>query len=150
MEQAHADRMKRTGMGDEAYHWVYLVLSVAVLVLAIVLHVSGDDRVIVPVLGITLPESCTFKQLTGVGCPGCGLTRCFICLMDGEFARAWEFNPGGFLFLLVVALQIPYRLGQIWRIRRQLNQWTPVTLSTVVACVLAAILIGQWVLRSLI
>ena len=142
--------MKRTGNGDTSYHWVYLVLSITVLILAAVLDVSGDGRVILPSLGITLPESCAFKQVTGLGCPGCGLTRCFICLMHGDIARAWAFNPGGFAFFPVVALQIPYRLGQIWRIRRQLHQWAPVRLSTAVACLLAVVLVAQWVWRSLV
>lgn len=150
MNGGRADRMTRTNTSDTSYHWVYLVLSILVLMLAFALHVSRDGRVVVPVLGITLPESCTFKLITGLGCPGCGLTRCFICLMHGDFARAWAFNPGGFLFLLVVAVQIPYRLCQIWRIRRQLHQWAPVRLSTVIACLLAAVLVAQWIWRSVV
>lgn len=142
--------MKQTSTGDTSCHWVYLALSITVLIFALALHVSRDGRVMVPVLGIPLPESCAFKQVTGLGCPGCGLTRCFICLMHGDFARAWAFNPGGFLFLLVVAVQIPYRLGQIWRIRRQLQQWAPVKLSTVIASLLGVVLVAQWIWRSLV
>jgi hypothetical protein len=32
-------------------------------------------------------EPCTFKQLTGVDCPGCGTQRAFILLMKG---RVWD------------------------------------------------------------
>lgn len=148
-EPGRADQMKPTSNGDASYHLVYLILSIIVLILALVLRVSRDGRVIVPGLGIPLPESCVFRLVTGVDCPGCGLTRCFISLMHGKFARAWAFNPGGYLFFLVVAIQVPYRLGQIWRIRRQLHQWAPVTLSTVIACLLGFTLVAQWVWRSL-
>jgi len=68
--------------------------------------------------------------------------------MHGDFARAWSFNPGGILFFLVVSFQVPYRLFQIWRIRQRLQQWTPVTLSTVIACAMAIVLVAQWVWRS--
>ncbi len=149
-DQGRAERTSQSSSSDASYHWVYLILSIIVLILAFVLSVRPDGRVIVPVLGVPLPEACAFKQVMGVGCPGCGLTRCFISLTHGDFASAWAFNPGGFLFFLVVVGQIPYRIGQIWRIRRQLQQWTPVTLSTVGACVLAFVLIAQWLWRSLV
>jgi len=143
------DRMKQASAGDATYHWVYLILSAIVLTLAVALDVSSEGRVIVPVLDSPLPESCVFKQLTSVDCPGCGLTRCFICLMHGDIARAWAFNPGGFLFFVVIAGQIPYRMIQIWRMRHRLEQWHPVTLSTAIGCSLGVVLIGQWIWRTL-
>jgi uncharacterized protein DUF2752 len=42
---------------------------------------------------------CLFKALTGLPCPGCGLTRAFSSLLHGQFARAYAFHPFAFLFV---------------------------------------------------
>jgi hypothetical protein len=141
--------MSHSTPGDTSYHWTYLGLATGVIILAAAFEVNGHGRVVVPIVGISLPDTCFFKCLTGYGCPGCGLTRCFISLAHGEPERAWDFNPGGFVLFAVVAAQIPYRMIQIWRIRHKLHEWRPVTLSTVIGCLLAGLLLVQWIWRSL-
>ena len=133
-----------------SHHLVFLSLSVFVLAAASVLRLQGDERVVVPVVGLSLPEACYFKRLLGFGCPGCGLTRCFICLMHGEFSRAWQFNPGGYLCFAIVAFQFPYRTLQIWRSRKHLEEWRPVKLSASVGGLLVAVLILQWIWRQIL
>ena len=140
--------MSHTALGDTSYHWSYLGLTIVVVVLAVVLEVNDHGRVVVPIIGESLPDACFFKRLTGYGCPGCGLTRCFISLAHGDLRKAWHFNPGGFVLFAVVAAQIPYRTLQIWRIRHKLREWCPVTLSTVIGCLLALLLLIQWIWRS--
>jgi len=50
-------------------------------------------------------ELCPFHALTGLPCPGCGLTRAFRAIAHGDFAAAWSFNPFGFpLFALALLL----------------------------------------------
>jgi hypothetical protein len=132
---------------ETRYHLNLLVLSVVVLVLAGVLQVPGNDTVVLPFLSVPLPDACWFRRLTGIGCPGCGLTRCFICLAHGELARAWHFNPGGLAFFVLAVAQIPYRSIQIWRLRHRLTPWQPVKLSAGVLCISAAILFVQWLWR---
>src|SRR5262249_10330446 len=44
---------------------------------------------------------CAFKNLTGLPCPGCGLTHSFCALVRGHLAQAFEYNilgPAVFLF----------------------------------------------------
>ena len=46
---------------------------------------------------------CPFKALTGLPCPGCGMTRAFLHLIEGDVAGAFHFHP---LFWLVPLLFI--------------------------------------------
>ena len=52
-----------------------------------------------------LPSVCLFYHLTGLPCPGCGLTRSFVCLSHGQWAEALHWHPLGpaiyFVFLLL-------------------------------------------------
>lgn len=50
-----------------------------------------------------LPEEslCWFYNLTHIPCPGCGLTRAFICISHGQWHQAAQFNPFGFVWYLM-------------------------------------------------
>lgn len=39
------------------------------------------------------PTVCPFALLTGLGCPGCGLTRAAAALVRGDLMAAWDFHP---------------------------------------------------------
>ncbi len=41
-------------------------------------------------LGIVL---CPLKRFTGVPCPTCGSTRALVCVLHGDFAHAFVFQP---------------------------------------------------------
>lgn len=36
---------------------------------------------------------CPFKMITGIDCPGCGLTRAFGCIILGDFYAAVSYHP---------------------------------------------------------
>ena len=132
---------------DPLYHTVILVICSAVLVLTPLLSVRDEQQVLVPLLGLPLPELCMAKRLTGLGCPGCGMTRCFISLAHGDLRAAWHYNPAGPLLFAILAFQIPFRLVQLARIRRGLPElrmgWWPQALLGV----FVGLMIGQWLLR---
>ena len=47
---------------------------------------------------------CIFKNLSGLDCPGCGLTRSFCALSQGHLAKAFYFNKlGPFLYVVFAA-----------------------------------------------
>lgn len=106
---------------DLQSQWTVLIASSVVIGLALLLSVPGTAReedVIVPILNRPLPPLCSSKILFDRECPGCGLTRCFISMAHGDFARAWLFNPAGVYFFLLVLAQIPYRTWQLSRLYR--------------------------------
>ncbi|HPK00502.1 MAG TPA: DUF2752 domain-containing protein, partial [Candidatus Hydrogenedentes bacterium] len=52
---------------------------------------------------------CWFRFLTGLPCPGCGLTRSVFAIGGGNFAAAWQSNPFGYVVygVLVVLFLSP-------------------------------------------
>ncbi len=44
------------------------------------------------------PPRCLIKALTGFDCPGCGTTRAFLAVIQGNFQAAFRYNP----FLIIV------------------------------------------------
>lgn len=69
-------------------------------------------------LGIT----CPIKFVTGISCPGCGMTRAWLCLLSGKPALALHYHPLVWLPPIALALYL---------FRARLPRW-------VVRCLLAA------------
>jgi Protein of unknown function (DUF2752) len=132
---------------DPLYHVVLLAMCGGVLVLATMLSVQNQTQVVVPFFRQPLPELCLARRITGVGCPGCGLTRCFISLMHGDLAAAWQYNGSGLLLFGLMAAQIPFRSIQLWRIRRGLPELNTGWTAHILLSLLAVWMIGQWALR---
>lgn len=132
---------------DSTYHLTLLMLCSVVLVLAAILSVRNQTQVVVPILGQPLPELCLARRITGAGCPGCGMTRSFISIMHGDLAGAWRYNPAGPLLFGLMAVQIPFRAAQLWRIRRGLPELNTGWTAQILLMLLAVLMIGQWTLR---
>ncbi|HEY0505912.1 MAG TPA: DUF2752 domain-containing protein [Lysobacter sp.] len=58
---------------------------------------------------------CVFHLLTGLHCPGCGLTRALHALARGDIAGAWAMHP-----LLLAALPLLAAMLWQWATRRVL------------------------------
>lgn len=129
-----------------AYHVAILLAAFVVIVAAVALEVR-DERVVLPIWHLPLPELCWYKRLTGCVCPGCGLTRSVICIFHGEFSRAWRFNPGGYIFVAVLVYQFPYRILQFLRISRGMPACRTTRATSILVGLLAAFLLIQWFVR---
>src|SRR4051794_26869823 len=89
-------------------HRVLLGLALGVVVLSMVLSLGDEPgQVLVPLLNRPLPPLCQLKMLTGLDCPGCGLTRSFIAMGHAQWRDALRFNPAGPLWFILIAGQIP-------------------------------------------
>lgn len=44
---------------------------------------------------------CVFAEITGLPCPGCGLTRATVALLHGDWRTSWDFHPFAGFFLIV-------------------------------------------------
>ncbi|HID24630.1 MAG TPA: DUF2752 domain-containing protein [Planctomycetaceae bacterium] len=103
------------------HHQRMLAAAMAVAVLSCVLRVRSDERVefrFVP--GHPLPEVCGVRRFFGVECPGCGLTRSFIYLAQGNWRASLAEHRVGWLLALALLLQFPYRLAALHWIDREL------------------------------
>lgn len=57
---------------------------------------------------------CPFAILSGLPCPGCGLTRSGFALLSGDFISAWNTNPTIYLWvpLILYGILFRYLLGK--------------------------------------
>jgi hypothetical protein len=60
-----------------------------------------------------LPSVCLFYNLTGLPCPGCGLTRSFVCIGHGHLRESLHWHPLG-LIIYGVFLLLWLRCGVYW------------------------------------
>ncbi|MDF1661135.1 MAG: DUF2752 domain-containing protein [Planctomycetota bacterium] len=109
---------------DEMYHSYtfdreQLVLALFVLVMSLLLEVNPAGNG-VTLFGIDMPESCTYKQFTDQNCAGCGLTRSFIHAIRFS-PETFDMNRVGFIWLIVILAQIPYRSWRIIQTRRMIR-----------------------------
>ncbi|HVN97643.1 MAG TPA: DUF2752 domain-containing protein [Syntrophorhabdaceae bacterium] len=53
-----------------------------------------------------LPLFCPFKALTGIPCPGCGMTRALLCMAKGDFSGALALNPFSYFLVFMIILSV--------------------------------------------
>jgi hypothetical protein len=66
-----------------------------------------------------MPSLCTFKNLTGLPCPGCGLVRSVTAIVHGDIAGSLAYHRLGWLVFIYIAAQLLYRLVLLAIPRRQ-------------------------------
>src|SRR5688500_14551450 len=58
-----------------------------------------------------IPSLCFFHNVTGLPCPGCGITRALVCCAHGQWSAAFTFHPlGPPVFLTLVG----FTLLRLW------------------------------------
>ena len=89
---------------------------------------------------------CMFRRLTGLACPGCGMTRATHAALHGQLGLALRFNPLGMLLVPVALLGIGVEVAAWVR-----GQAVPVKfrLSDNLAWWLVGVVLCYWVARNL-
>jgi hypothetical protein len=90
---------------------------------------------------------CPFRALTGLLCPGCGMTRAFCALGHGEIRRAIQFNalsPLVYLSFMVVWVGAAASLLNFHRLSTAINRLRP---NATVGVVILVLVMVWWVVR---
>jgi len=98
---------------DRRFHRRHLLVSVLVVGIALLLPLPKEGQL--TFFGQPLPPLCALKALTGVNCPGCGLTRSFVSMAHLSPSLAWSYNRAGCLFFLILAAQVPLRAWALFQ-----------------------------------
>lgn len=70
---------------------------------------SAIYTVVCKAIGFGIP--CLFNIITGLQCPGCGISRMFISLLEGDFISAWHYNSCVLVmlpFFIYLAIRLSY------------------------------------------
>lgn len=105
--------------------WFWIALAVSIPVAGWMMQVVGTDQV--ALLGNSqhpLPQLCGARAWLGIDCPACGITRSIIYLVHGQWADSWQAHRLGWLVLLVIVGQVPYRLWVPWQRRISQPRWS--------------------------
>ncbi len=126
-------------------HRDILAIACAAGLLAFALQELPDGRVSFRgLIQIPLPQTCFSRSWLGLKCPGCGLTRSIIHLVEGDWEASWRSHRLGIVMALVIVCQIPYRLLALRRLDRPLigAGW-----QAGLAYALIALLLGNWLVE---
>jgi hypothetical protein len=93
------------------------LLAICLTILALAAAIQPSTEML-SLFGHEIPVLCTWRRLTGMSCPGCGMTRSLVFLAHGRPIEAFEMNVFGPLVFAWVAAQPPWRAVRLWRRRR--------------------------------
>jgi hypothetical protein len=120
-----------------------VLVGLTVLILARACRLDGWGGV--RLAGVRLPGVCVFHALTGIDCPGCGMTRAFVCLAHGQWARACRFHPLGPLVFLLMLLAVARDLLAVCAPATWAARWTAAACRRGLEwCVVGLLLVGGW------
>lgn len=72
----------------------HLVARLGASILAAVVLVAVPHAI--PAIARWTDAACLFHGLTGLPCPGCGITTSLLALASGDAQTSWAANPAGF------------------------------------------------------
>jgi hypothetical protein len=111
-----------------------VVTSPALVMGLLALAHPGDDG----------PTVCPFALLTGVACPGCGMTRAAAALVRGDLTTAVGYHP------MVIVFAVLGMGAWVWYLLRRSGRAGPIPprLVNVVLIGTGVMLLGVWAARA--
>ncbi len=98
---------------DLAPHLVILIICCGIIAAALIITPAKTEISYLKIGSIPLPDTCIFHNLTGLPCPGCGLSRSIVAAAHGEIINSFSHHRLGLLTLVYILLQFVFRLGWI-------------------------------------
>jgi hypothetical protein len=97
-------------MSTKASKYDVMILVVLLIIIAatFTFNVKSNTSYIPFLKGFQIPKSCFILTVTGYPCPTCGMTRSFISIGHGEFAKALRYNFGGIFAYVLCLMEIGY------------------------------------------
>jgi len=84
---------------------VILTACIFLILGAIVLSPPETQSGAITLGPMSLPQVCTFKRITGLPCPGCGLTRSITAALHGNIPLSLKLHKLGLVTVLYILLQ---------------------------------------------
>jgi len=105
-------------------HLIVIAVCMAILCSALLISPAGSGERHLHIGSFLIPDICIFKNLTGIRCPGCGLTRAMVAAAHGEIEQSLSHHRLGLLALVYVLTQFICRVFLVFipasaRIKRQ-------------------------------
>ena len=122
---------------DKSLAWVALICLSAMFLISMVWRPADEPTFIL----------CPFRALTGLLCPGCGMTRAFCALGHGELRRAIRFNalsPLLYLSFIIVWVGAGATVLNLHRVRAVVERLRP---SATMSVLILALTMVWWVVR---
>ena len=94
-------------------HLVILAVCFLILLFSILLTPSESPDGPLYIGNFPVPHTCIFKNLTGLPCSGCGLSRSMVEAAHGNLKQSFHYHRLGLLTLVYVLVQFIYRIGAI-------------------------------------
>jgi hypothetical protein len=104
------ERTSATQAGRDYGAAIWFVAALLPILLAGLLENGSGRRVILPWVGVPLPETCMMRIQFGIDCPGCGLTRAFVNVVQGNPAGAYAIHPLSLVIFAFTLVQLPLAL----------------------------------------
>lgn len=86
---------------------------------------------------------CPFKLITGIDCPGCGLTRAFLSVAKMDIVSAFSFHPMWPVVLIVIVYMLFHK-----QIVKKIS--VSKTIDTYIYLAMYGLLLITWIIRVLV
>jgi hypothetical protein len=107
--------------GDQLPNLIVFLVCFCLLAGALILTPPHSGTPDVRLGNANLPSVCTFKNLTDLPCPGCGLVRSVTAVMHGDLGTSVANHRLGWITAVYIFIQLAYRLVLLaipaWRAR---------------------------------
>ncbi len=88
---------------------------------------------------------CPFHEITGLYCPGCGVTRMIYSIFELNFYQAFRYNPLLFIFLPFIIILLINSIYSKFKKEKSIYEKIP----NFVWSVFLVVLIIYWILRNI-